>query len=174
MDIAKVKSFDNMQNTFMFYVQIPNSVWGLDTLEFFVRSTTIPEYRLNKDVIRYMNLQTTQAGGKVHDSEWSVTAILPESFETYNALVRWFNAVSGFEGMASSFAIKSTAYIKLLGLDKTKVNKRMKIYGIYPLKIPSLDGLDMSQTEGHISLDIQFAFDYIDYDEENLILKEVW
>ena len=170
MDIATVKAIGNMQNTFMFYVNIDIPTLAdksANKLEFVIRSTTVPEYRQGKNLMRFLNRQYNLPAGKEHDGEWSVTALLPEDMSTFNILVDWFKSIDGKTGRTVT-DIKGSATVKLLGLDKTKVNKIFYIKGIFLMKIPAIDGLDMSQAEGHVSTELQFAYDEIEYDSTSL------
>jgi hypothetical protein len=168
MPIEQFKKVGMMQNTFMFHISIPVIPnLGVNTLQFTIRSSTIPAYTRNKNLLRYLNNQITLPGGKEHDGEWSVTSLISESYDDYNKLVKWFYDVDTYAVRTNVDQIKADAYVKLLALNENEVTHRFKLIGLYPLNIPEFSDINMENADGFITSDFNFAYDYIDYDYEN-------
>ncbi len=168
MPIAQFKKVGMFQNTFMFHISIPMIPYlGINTLQFTIRSTTIPAYTRNKNLMRYLNNQITLPGGKEHDAEWTITSLISESYEDYNKLVNWFYIVDTYAVRTDVDTIKADAYVKMLGLNEDVVTHRFKVNGMYPLNIPEFTELNLENTDGFVSTDFNFAFDSIDYDENS-------
>ena len=170
MPIQKLKNLGMFQNTFMFHISIPMiPKLGINNLQFTIRSTTIPAYNRNKNLIRYLNRQYTLSGGSEHDAEWTFNNLVTENFDDYNKIVKWFYAVDTYSVGIQVDEIKADAYVKLLGLNESVVTHRFKLLGVYPLNIPEVGELNQENADGFIQTDHNFAFDSIDYDENNAL-----
>lgn len=170
MSIQRLKNLGMMQNNFMFHVSIPIiPKLGVNNLEFTIRSTTIPAYTRNKNLIRYMDRQYTIPGGKEHDATWSISNLAVEGLEDWKKIVKWFFSINEFAVGVGVEEIKADAYVKLLGLNETVVTHRFKLKGIYPLNIPETGELNQENAEGMISHDFELAYDEIDYNENGIL-----
>jgi hypothetical protein len=170
MSLQKLKGLGMMQNTFMFHISIPMiPKLGINNLQFLIRSTSIPAYNRNKNLIRYLNKQYTLPGGKEADGEWTYTSLVTEDLSDHNKIVKWFYSVDEFAVGTQVDEIKADAYVKLLGLNEDVVTHRFKVKGIYPLIIPEIGELNQENADGFIQPDYNFAYDEIDYDEDNAL-----
>jgi hypothetical protein len=168
MSLQKLKAIGMFQNTFMFHVSIPViPMLGINNLQFTIRSTTIPGYNRNKNLIRYLNRQYTLPGGREAEGEVSFTSLIAESFDDYNKIAKWFYNVDTYSVGTGVLDIKADAYVKLLGLNETVVTHRFQLKGLYPLNIPEIGDLNQENTDGFINNDWTLAYDEIDYDETN-------
>lgn len=169
MDINKLKAIGQLQATYMWHVTIPVIPFvGINNLEFQIRTTTIPGKTRSKNVIRYLGQQYTLPGAVEWDGEWSATIIMSEIHEVFDKMILWNNAIDRVGGVAIE-SIKTSAYIRLLGLNKTVINKRFILTGLYPLSYPEIGDLDQSGVDGHITFDQVLAYDDIDFDPNNVL-----
>lgn len=172
IDVQNLKSVGMMQNNYMFHVNIPMIPFiGANNLEFLVRSTTIPGVDLMKDNIRFLDEQYNLPAARViSDPTWTVTVLMDETHTLLDQIVKWYYAIPENSFGPNVQSIKTDAYIKLLGLDKDNVNKRVKLLGLFILDIPDIAGLSQTGTKGHVSLNLKFAFDDVDWDPNNQLV----
>lgn len=171
IDIGKLKNIGMMQNTYMFHINIPTIPFiGANNLEFYVRSSKIPGRKRDFDTIRFLGEQYNLPGGRTWNdgSEWTVNVLIDENHSVLDQLIKWFDAIRENAVGLNVQSIKTTAYCKLLGLDKENTSKRFKINGIFILNIPPQE-FDQTNTSGHINVGIRFAYDDVDWDQNNVL-----
>jgi len=171
MDVTQLKAIGNIQNKYLFHVNIPTMPLGVgvNNFEFLARTTTIPGKERKADIIRYMGGQYSLPHIKINPgtSEWTINILMDETHTVYDKLMKWFYAVEANSNGVAVQTIKTDAFVKLLGLDSSYTNKRFKVLGIFPTKIGDIAGLDQSATDGHVTFDITFSYDTLDFDINN-------
>jgi len=170
IDISRLKAIGMLQNLYMWTVAIPNIPFvGSNNVEFLVRTTKIPGKTLLNDVIRFLGKQYSLPAAieNADQSSWTFTLVMDETHTVLDNIVTWFYSIPKNSLRQQVASIKTDAYITLNGLDKDNVNKKFKILGIFPTKIPDLDQLNQATTSGHIDLSFSFSFDDVDFDPEN-------
>lgn len=170
VDIERMKNIGNFQATFMWHISIPQIPFvGGNTFEFQARSTTIPGKTLNTNLLRYLGKQFKLPGAVSYDGDWTVTVIMSEVHELYDAMIRWGDNIPANSVARNVQSIKTSAYIQLMALDGVTVNKRFVMDGMFITNYPEISGLDQSATEGHINYDLTFSYDDINFDYENAL-----
>ncbi|MGE5862328.1 MAG: hypothetical protein ACM31H_01030 [Nitrososphaerales archaeon] len=170
--IEQVKSIGMHQALFLFDVIIPNiPIIGANNLQFQVVSASIPGNMRSADMIRHNNEEIVLPSGKTTNHEWPVTVRKSQQSpnELFDQIIKWGMLVDSLSVGQGVLTIKTDAYVKLLGLDKSTVTNRFIIKGIWPKNDPELTGLDHTATEGILTYEITFAYDIIDHDPDHLL-----
>jgi len=71
--------------------------------------------------------------------------------------VKWFYAIDKSQLNAQDY--KTSIVLQLLNIDGSSTNTVYAILGAYPLNVPSLDGLNQDNNEGHVTFEANFGFD---------------
>lgn len=168
MDISKLKAIGQMQNTFMWHVNIPMIPYvGVNNFEFLIRSTTIPGKTRNKTIMRYLGEQFNLPGAVEHDGEWTADVVMSEIHELFDILLQWNDLVPVYAHGREVNTIKTDVQIKLISHNKTVINKRFLMKGVYPGGYPEIPDLNQDNTEGFVIPSYVFHYDDLDYDTNN-------
>jgi len=184
LSVKALKPFGQYINTFKFFVRIPTIPAismllptpgiGLGTeLTFLIRSTNIPGKRRETEKIRLgrtsanntkledgLTYEYTIPKLSTYDHTWNVVALMPEKSLIYDYLWVWFESCDSDKYDLDT--IRTDAYISLNSLNNAP-NRTIKIEGIYPTNVPSIEGLDYDQVDGYIKANLEFSFDSINH-----------
>ena len=159
MDISSIKTISNLQTNFM-YLAFLNPIAGITTdvtkFTLTARETAIPAKTRTKVDFRFLGRQTSIRQSVTHEGEWKATMVLDEQASFYTDYVKWYYAV---DKSHLSGDMKTNMVLQLLNIDGTTTNSAYAILGVYPLNIPSIDGLTQEGTEGHVQFEANFGFD---------------
>ena len=171
INIDNVRALNNLQLASMYVIYIPDFYGeGDDTnLKFTItaREANIPGKTKTGIAFRFLNKQIILPGGTEYDGEWAVTMVLNEGHEVYDEINKWVYDVDTSPLLRT---VKKDAYIFLLKTDGNTINKAFKLIGLFPKTKLPVEALSQEGTDTHVTYEITFAYDDIDYDEDNLIL----
>ncbi|MGA2435187.1 MAG: hypothetical protein ABSG25_07865 [Bryobacteraceae bacterium] len=169
-DITILKNIGMMQNVFMFDVNIPSLPYlGTSNLRFLVRTASIPAKTRNNTTIRYQGQQYVLPGAISYDPTFTCEVLMNETHDVYDILNRWFDLVTQYATGNLINTVKTTIQLKLLSVNKNITTKRFELIGAYPTVKPELTNLAMETTEGFITTSMNFSFDDLNTDEQNLL-----
>lgn len=170
MTVNTIKTFGNLQTTFMWTLSfdtVPVSgtatssstdatSGALAPWSMVVRTTSLPKKERAFKNFRYKNRQIAIPMGTEHEGEWKCTVVMTQTSGILQGFINWFYLVDSINVDAD---YKANASLVLQNLDGSLSNSKYKIIGIYPVNVPSLEGLNQENTDGHVQFDMVFGFD---------------
>ena len=169
MNITSLKSVGNLQANYMFMVYIPivtvyenNHVVVLSGSKFPVlfKTAEIPALTKTYKNVRFMNRQVAIPFGQSHEGEITFSVVMDEGLSLYDFLRRWYNSID-YKNVPG-YSPFATATVSLINMEGN-ATKTYQINGMSPKHIPPITDLNQDNTDGLMTLTVNFAYDSIEY-----------
>ena len=169
--IGAIEGFKNqvrsIQRTSLFDVTIANFSYGTapgGMLKFSVKSAEFPAATVGDVQVNYMGRVVHWYGDRNYGGTWATTVILDGSWNVYNAIYLWNQALNGANRIVSADLnahgyFKQDAYVTAYSTDGYRSHNIM-LKGMWPQDIAALP-MDWGTVDAAAELTVTWVYDYI-------------
>lgn len=169
--VGAIESFkstvQSIQRTSLFDVTIPDFAYGSAPgrmLKFSVKGAEFPAATVGDIQVNYMGRVVHWYGDRNYGGTWATTVILDGSWNIYNAIYLWNQALNGANRIVSHNInahnnFKRDAYITAYSTDGNRAHNIM-LKGLWPQDIGAL-AMDWGTTDSAAELTVTWVYDYV-------------
>lgn len=157
--LAEVQSLADPQLSYNWNILIPFIPGAADTrkLSYKAISTSLPGSEIEQVTLEHRVVKLQFAGRRIYSGQWSVTMFETRDLSTRDDLIRWMDLCRSYHGNTGSFkqTYAVTAELQLFD-DTPKVNREIRLLGLFPLKI---EDATLDSSSSILQYSINFSFD---------------